>query len=909
MLHNSYKQRTMKKENHYKQLGILLVLIISSILASSADLDAKQEQTVAVLPFSIHSEEDFSYLSQAIPDMLSTRLEKRGEIKTVEKPLLTKTLQDMELKIVDGEQAVLLGKKMEADFIVLGGLTKIGKTLSLDISLIDTKKIKPIQRLYTTADTIAEITLELQNIARKINFIILEKEIVSKVLIAGNRFIEEDAVLYAIRTKPSEEFSPQILQEDLKRIYQMGYFKDIQITSEDTENGKKITFHVEEKPMVKAVQIHGNKKLKLDDIQEVLEVKPRTILDLNKTTGDVTRIKKLYLDKGYFQADVSYKVKPMPNDMVGVDYSIKEGDIIKIKKVTFTGNDSISGRKISKVMETREKSFMSLFTTKGIYKDAGLEKDVERIIAFYYSKGFLLVDVEKPIVEFKKKGINVHINIIEGPKFTIGAIAFEGDLIYDKLILESKIKAASGQTFNGQKLNDDLVALRASYAEKGFAFADITPLTHINDKEKTVDLSFKIIKGKKIYIEEIRITGNTRTRDKVIRREMRLTEGAVYNSEKVKRSKQEINNLGYFEKVNVNTSPGSKDHLIKLHLEVTERPTGSFSVGAGYSSIDSVVGMFQIAQNNLFGKGQSVRLMAQIGGNSSQFDISFTEPWFRGTRTSVGFDLFKIDREYYEFDRDSAGFRLRAGFPLDDNFDFTRFYLTYRLESIDIQIDEDEAFEGDIAQDIIDQEGRTLISSITSTITRDSRDDHWSPRMGSNCSLSLELAGFGGDAKYIGLIASAAKYFPLPLSTAFMVRGVIGQLFEAGEEIPISEKFFLGGMDSLRGFDTRSVGPKQERKGRPGKEDVVGGEKELIMNFEFLFPIMPGSGVRGLVFFDAGNAYDKDEAFFSDIRTCVGVGINWYSPFGPLRVVWGLNLDKEDDEDASNFEFSMGSMF
>ena len=895
----------MKKENYIKQLKTTLFLTLFCILFVSPALKAETEKNVGILPFLINSEENIEYLGKAIPDMLATRLEKKGEIVTVEKPLLAETIQGLDLKSIDGEQAILLGEKLNADFIVLGGLTKIGKMLSLDISLFDTKNIKPVQRLYATSDNIAEIIGKLNEIARKLNFIILEKEVVSKVHIAGTRFIEEDAVLYAIRTKQGEAFSPEALQEDLKRIYQMGYFKDIQITSEDTESGKEITFHVEEKPMVKAVQIHGNKKIKHDDVQEVIEVKPRTILDLNKTNGDVTRIKKLYIDKGYFQADVSYKVNPMPNDMVGVDYSIKEGDIIKVKKVTFSGNDSISGKKIAKIMETREKDLMSLFTTKGIFKNEGMDKDIERITAFYYSKGFLLVEVEKPAVEFKKNGIHIHIKITEGPKFTIGSIDFDGDLIYDKSILKSKVKAASGQTFNGQKLNDDLIALKALYAEQGFAFSDITPLTSINHNEKTVDLVFKFIKGRKIYIEEIRITGNTRTRDKVIRREMRLTEGAVYNSEEIKRSKQEVNNLGYFEDVIINTSPGGKENLIKLHVEVTERPTGSFSVGAGYSSMDSVVGMFQISQNNLFGKGQRLSFMSQIGGDSTQFDISFTEPWFRNTRTSVGFDLFKIDREYREFDRDSAGFNLRASFPLDHKYDYTRFYLTYRLETTEIEVDDYD----DVALDIVEQEGTILTSSITGSIVRDSRDDHWKPRMGSNCSFSVELAGFGGDSKFVGIIASAAKYFPLPLNTAFMVRGEIGELLEMGEDIPISEKFFLGGLDSLRGFEARTVGPRKSRPSRKNKKDCVGGEKELFFNFEFLFPILSGSGVRGLVFFDAGNAYETDDSFLSDIRTCVGVGINWYSPFGPLRLIWGVNLSPEDDEDSSNFEFSMGKMF
>ncbi len=250
----------MKKENYSTQLKSCLLLAVSLVFFLSTTSRAEKEQNVAILPFAIHSEENLTYLSKAIPDMLSTRLEKRGEIKTIEKPLIAKTIQDIDLKTVDGEQAVLLGEKLNVDFIVLGELTKIGKMLSLDISLFDVKDIKPVQRLYVTSDNVSGITSKLQEIARKINFIILEKETVSKVIIVGNRFIEEDAVLYAIRTKQGEAFSPEVLQEDLKKIYQMGYFKDIQITSEDTEAGKEITFQVEEKPMVKAVQIIGNKK-------------------------------------------------------------------------------------------------------------------------------------------------------------------------------------------------------------------------------------------------------------------------------------------------------------------------------------------------------------------------------------------------------------------------------------------------------------------------------------------------------------------------------------------------------------------------------------------------------------------------------------------------------------------------
>jgi outer membrane protein insertion porin family len=562
----------------------------------------------------------------------------------------------------------------------------------------------------------------------------------------------------------------------------------------------------------------------------------------------------------------------------------------------------------------------------GVFKDEALEKDMDRITAYYYSKGFLQVKAEKPTVEFKKNGIYVHFNVVEGNKFTIGGVDFKGDLIYDTGVLKSKLKSSTGKIFNGRILNDDLIALKGLYSEQGYAFADISPLTKIEQEERKVNLVFDIAKGEKVYIEEIRITGNTRTRDNVIRREMRLTEGTVYNSEEIKRSKQEVNNLGYFEEVNINTEPGTSSNLVKLNVEVRERPTGSFSIGAGYSSAESVMGMFQISQNNLFGKGQQLSLMIQAGGHSNYYNISFTEPWFRDTRTSVGFDLYNIEREYEEFDRDSNGFNLRTGFPLDKYYDYTRFYLTYRFESIDIDVIDEE--EG-VALEIQRQQGTNTTSSITGSIVKDSRDDRWKPRTGVYNSLSLELAGLGGDSRFIALIGSAAKYFPLPWDTSFMARGTIGQIFPyAGEKIPISEKFFLGGFDSLRGFDVRSAGPRERRLhreqhlyalggrrfeyrrlGYSRKTDVVGGVKQLYFNFDYLFPLLKGAGVRGLVFFDTGNAYDHGESFFSDMRHCVGIGVNWYSPFGPLKVVWGLNLNARDDEDSSNFEFSMGRMF
>lgn len=895
-----------------------------AVVLAGGGARADEGLSVGVLPFIINSQEDIGYLSRAIADMLATRLEKQGEIITIAKPALARALSTVDWRQVDEEKARAIGRELGADVMVAGSVTKIGSVVSLDAAAIDVRGAKETKRVFLSADDIASISGKLRELARRLNFAILEREMISNVNVAGNRYIEKDAILFAIQTKPGDVYSPEVLQEDLKRIYGMGYFKDIQITSSSNEAGREVTFQVTERPMVRSIQINGNKNIKIDDIQKTLEVKPRTILDLNKVMGDIGRIRKLYVDKGYYSVAVSHKINQITEEAVSVDFTIQENKVVKVKRITFSGNDAISARELSKVMETRKRHWLlSLFTTMGVYKDDAVEKDISRLTAYYYSKGFLQVQVDNPSVAFKDDGIHLHFTIVEGDRFVIGSLEFKGDLLVDTGVLRSKVKSAPDKVFNGKLLNDDLVALKALYAEQGYAYADISPMTKLNQADKKVDLVFEIAMGEKIYIEEIIVRGNTRTRDNVIRREMRLSEGTIYNSEEIKRSKQEINNLGYFEEVNINTEPGSAANLVRLSVDVKERPTGSFSIGAGYSSADSVMGMFQVSQNNLFGKGQQLSLMAQLGGSSSYYDISFTEPWFRDTRTSVGFDLFKVEREYEEFDRDSNGFNLRTGFPFDKYYDYTRLFLTYRYESADVKI-----VDEDVALEIQKQEGTITTSSITGSLVRDSRDDRWKPRMGSNTSLSMEFAGLGGDSKYIGLIASSAKYFPLPWDTAFMIRGTIGELFAYGsDDVPISEKFFLGGLDSMRGFEARTVGPKEYRPkemrtfyvlgeeyeyrppGHDDEQDVVGGEKELFFNFEYLFPILKEAGVRGVAFCDIGNAYAEGDSFFSDLRYDVGLGIRWYSPFGPLRLEWGYNLSPEDDEGASNFEFSMGKMF
>ena len=866
------------------------------------------EQTrVAVLPFVTHSETDTAYLQQAIPAMLASRLEESGEITVVDRTAVMEQVQRFGWSGIDEEKAAVIGKRLRADFVVTGSLTQIGSQCSIDAIAIKTDDLSATRRAYATAQDESTLPFEMNELAVRLNHIIFDKVMVADVQTRGNTFIEQDAILFTIETRKGRVFSPQVLQEDLRRIYQMGYFKDIQITTEETDRGMVIVFVVQEKPMVRAVQISGNKKIKVDNLQKVLETKPRSILDIAKVKADIRRMRKVYIDKGFYDISINHTIKAIDDNYSSVEFRIKEGEAVKIGKVTFSGNASIKAKKLTKVMETRKARWpMTWFTSMGKFKDEALEKDTERIAAYYFSQGFLQANVLEPEVEFKGNKVYVHFTIEEGDRFTISTVGFKGDMVYETDFLRSKLKSTPGATFNGQLLNDDLIAMKSLYSAKGFAFADITPRTDILAEDKTVSVMFNIDKGDKIYIEQINVSGNTKTRDNVIRREITLLEGDIYDSNAIDRSRQNINKLGFFEDVLINTEPGTKQDEVDLNVEVKERPTGSFSIGAGYSSVDSIMGMFQIQQRNLFGKGQNLTFMAQLGGSSAYYNISFTEPWFRDKPQSVGFDLFKIEREYEDFDRDSNGVNLRTSMPFRD-WDFTRLHLTYRYEDIDIDITENQK---QVPVSIWKQQGSNTVSSIIAALIKDSLDDNWAPRKGVYNRASIEMAGLGGDSRFFTAVASAAKYFPLFEECAFMVRGTIGQIFPySGEGVPISEKFFLGGMNSLRGFEARSVGPKEPRQGNPDEEDVVGGKKQLYFNFEYLFPLMKSAGIRGMLFFDTGNAYRTGEGFLSDMRNSVGVGVNWYSPFGPLKVIWGVNISPEDDEDSSNFEFSMGGTF
>ena len=453
---------------------------------------------------------------------------------------------------------------------------------------------------------------------------------------------------------------------------------------------------------------------------------------------------------------------------------------------------------------------------------------------------------------------------------------------------------------NRQVLRDDVTRLTDLYAEQGYAFAEINPKVIKSDTGKRVDITLNAAQGKMVYFNRIEIKGNTRTRDNVIRRDLKIQEGGRFDSKAIRTSTQKLNRLGFFEEVNITPKPTMNDDQMDVQVDVKEKSTGQFAIGAGYSSSEHMLFMGEISENNLFGTGNRLSLVASTSSKSTRYNMNFTNPRLYDSQVSGSVDLFNWEREYDDYTKDSTGTTLRLGHPL---FEEWRIYYGYTISDTELSdVDDDASVVIKRSMDI------NLTSAANLSLVRDTRDKAFSPTSCSRNSVTVEYAGgpLGGDAEYTKLEGSTSWYFPLFWSTVFHVRGSAGKAFENEEgKLPVYEHFYLGGMNSIRGFDSASISPLDADTG-----EKIGGDKMWFANVEFIFPILKDLGMDGMIFTDFGNVYDVDEDWdFSDYKKSAGVGILWASPLGPLRLAWGYNLDQQDGEDSSNWDFSMGGTF
>jgi len=884
-----------------QRLIALFLLVWLAVAAGGPALAQEQElvfKKVAVFPFSVTSKEPLNYLGEKVSQEISERLKADG-FAPVSREDLHKELSQLTEPVNDA-QAQAIGRKLGADMAIWGALLKVGDLLSLEGHVLDLSGRKGATTLKLQGTGLHSLSGLSRQMAQELSLKILGKERVAHIVIKGNRRIEKDAILGVMQTREGGILSPAHLREDLKAIYKMGYFTDVRMDVSDTPEGRILTVLVKEKPAVREILVKGNRKLKKDKILEAMSLKPFSVASEGAIKEDINKVQQAYREKGYYEAKISYELVPAGEHEVNLVLNVNEGGKMVIKDIEFEGNKAFSSKELRKVMETKERGFfapVAWITGAGKLNQDVLERDLEKVAAFYYNQGYIKAKVGEPKIDIKGDWIYITIPVQEGSEYHVAKIDMTGDLLEDKDKLVKLLKTPKEEVYSREVLQEDLTTLADFYADQGYANADIVPLVKEDNEKMLVDVTFDIHKGQKIYFERIDIGGNVKTRDKVIRRELRVYEQDLFSATNLKESIKNLRRLEYFEDVNFATTPGSAPDHMNLKITVKERPTGTFGLGAGYSTQDRLVGMVEVSQNNLFGRGQQIKLSGIIGSISHRVRASFVEPYLFDRPLGLGIDAFNWERQYSEYTRVSKGGVFRLSHPL--KWQYTRLFWMYRFENVNLN-----SLAPGAPQALVQASQIHNTSATSFVIRRDSRDSLFAATKGSDNSLSFEMAGLGGDTAFVRYIAETGWYFPFKWNVIGVVHARAGGMNKlTWGQMPAYELFYLGGIDTIRGFKYAEISPRD-----PATNDRIGGTQFLQFNNEIRFPLYKKLGLTGTVFFDAGNVYGPNYVG-PFLRTSVGAGFRWFSPMGPLRVEWGYNLSKKTYERSSAWEFTMGGSF
>jgi outer membrane protein insertion porin family len=724
-----------------------------------------------------------------------------------------------------------------------------------------------------------------------------EAPVVNVIEIRGLMRIDKSSVRAKISHDLGEPLNSEKVTVDIQEIYKLGYFDDVRVEVEPFEGGVRLLYIVREKPVISRVDFQGNKKLKDEKLREQLTISPGSIADTGLIQQNAEILRALYASKGYSLAEVVPVVRRAGETQAVLTYQIDEGHKVKIKKVIIEGNKKISKRKIKNVMKTGKWWLLSALINKGYYEKMKLDADIRRIRDLYYDHGYIQVSVEEPKIEFTKdrKKLVITIRISEGEQFKISSIGFTGNSAFTEEDLRDELKSEAGKIFSKGKLQDDIEKFTEMYGLKGYAATTVLPDVVPDETAKDVALTYNINEGDVYTVGKVYISGNYRTRDKVIRREVRLNEGDLYNSKLLKRSYERILNTNYFGEVKFLPRIKHREKEVDIDIDVKEKKTGAVSIGAGYSTIDRLLGMVEFSQSNFRGAGQRLNVKAELGSVASNYSLSFVEPWFLDRPVSFSTSIYNTEREFVNYNRKATGFSVGLGKEIAE---YWYGSVTYSLEEAEIN-----DIGTNVSTVILDQAGKKITSSIALGITRDTRDNHLDPHTGSKNTATVKYAGLGGDNNFLKYKLNMQKFFPVSEKTTLVFRGRYGSVKGLkGKEVPLYERFYVGGIYTIRGLDFGEGGPRDETGA------VIGGLNMAVFNTEFIFPLYESLKLKGVIFFDAGLAYD-DNLKLDEVRYTAGAGVRWLSPIGPIRLEWGKNLEPKLGEADSKWEFAMGTFF
>jgi outer membrane protein insertion porin family len=883
---------------------LILIAVFLVVPAFSLAQESKMKR-IAIFPLKIVSKGAADTFSNDLAAVLGAELAREGDVEATSAGVFLPAVRD---KNVDPARIARIVERMQAYAAIWGTVTKLDDGYALELSVMEADPRKKPTLFTATGKNMEEVVTRMKDLSTEIGSSVLKRPKIGHIKIEGNRRIQQDAILKKIDMKTGSPFRKSALSDEIREIYSMGYFDDVQIRAEEASDGVvDLYIALKERPSISSVEIQGNKLFSKDEILDALKTKSFSVVSLDKIRSDIDKIKKMYEKAGYYQAKVDYETKELSRNEATLIFKIDEGVKSYLTDLAFEGRDKLPEKDIQGIMTVKPKSWTWFLDETGTFSKEKLEENRLRIMQFYHDHGFIAVQVGEPVVDFKNGSVKVTYPIREGNRFQVRKVDVSGDLIIPKEKLEGVLETKPKTWFKRSSVAEDIKVLTKIYNNMGYAFADVEPAQDINEKYNFIDLTYKIHKGERVTIEKVDVAGNERTRDKVIRRSLTISEGDLYNASKFDQTKNALEGMDFFEGVKIKTAPGSRPDLVNVTVEVMEKKTGSLSAGFGFSSQEGAMGNIDLKERNLLGLGIVANAKANVSARRMTYEGTVTYPWIFDFPLSTSLRVYKSSMKESFYWRDVDGFSTHVNYPV---YGFWSLQTGISRESNKLRGQEQlfaRSMSGYYSKWNVAARKYQNFSenSVTASLTRDTRDNGMIPTAGSKIVIGSRFSGFGADVAYSNYYSDLNYYYRVYWKAILKVHTNAAMLAEAsGEPIPMDRRLLLGGIQTIRGWQHSTIGPL----------DVfgqsIGGDRAAFTNVECLFPIAESYKLFGVTFLDAGNSWNAiDGPFPKDIKAGAGIGIRWVSPMGPLRIEYGWKLTPRKGEELGAFAFSMGQLF
>ncbi|MBI5568818.1 MAG: outer membrane protein assembly factor BamA [Desulfomonile tiedjei] len=890
-------------------LGLTAIFLVLPVLLFGQESKLKK---VMVFPFQVSGLRVQDTYGRELAGLLGGELAKEGDLEIIPS---TGGLADItEGSRIDALRMARIAARNNFDAVVWGTVSKLEDGLSLSVSVSGKNEREKPRQFSVEGKDRADLNLRLKDLALELGTVVFKRPLIRDIKLEGNHRIQKDAILNKLTVRPGKPFYKSILGDEIKHLYAMGYFEDVQVKADQTPSGE-IDLHIilKERPSIKSIEITGNKVLTNNQILDAITTKSYAVASTEKIHEDINILKKLYEKQGYYQPKIDYELKELSRNEATLQFKIEEGPKNYLTEVVLDGRDKISDKELQSVLLVKPKGWLWFIDESGSFTSEKLEQSRMLLLRKYMAEGFIQAQVAPPKIDLEKDHVKVTYPIREGQRFQVRKVSVEGDLVVPQDKLQEVLKLKPRTWFNRDLAMEDIKELTKLYNNLGYAYADVEFKPLINDQHHFVDVAYKISKGERVHVDRVEIVGNQRTRDKVIRRNVVMGEGELYNADKLDATKKSLESMEFFEAVRLKTAPSSRPDLMNLTVEVMEKKTGSVVAGLGFSSQEGAMGNVNIKEMNLFGLGILANVKSNISGRTTNYEGSLTYPWLFDIPLTASLQGTKAIQKETHYLREGEGFSASLGYPLYWGWgvsgSFSRQSTRYSgfARPFGRSVAEYYQSYGATAQKFMS----FAENSLSVNLAKDTRNSSFLPSGGSRITLSGRFAGLGADVSYNRYSAEGIYYQALPIVPGLVVklRTQAAMLQEVGSDpIPFDRRILLGGMGTIRGYQYGDIGPR-DRYG-----NIMGGDRSLIGSVECMFHLPFGLSeklkMNGVVFGDAGNAWNASKSpFLTDIKGGVGAGVRWISPMGPLRLEYGWKVQPLPGEERGAFGMSMGQLF